>query len=135
LTVVLVDTNILSYSFKGDSRVEAYAHILEQDTVLYNFQTHAELLFWSVQRNWSERKKKELERFLEPYSLVPHAPETGHHWASAMHAARQAGRRMLSDDAWIAATALELGVPLVTHNKKDFMGVSNLEIISFSEEK
>ena len=134
MNAVLVDTNILSYSFKGDSKAKAYARILEHDTLLYSFQTRAELEFWALHRNWGDHKKAELERFLKPYSLVPHTPETSIHWAHAMHAAQQAGRRMLSDDAWIAATALELGIPLVTHNKKDFLGLADLEIISFQED-
>jgi predicted nucleic acid-binding protein len=33
-------------------------------------------------------------------------------------------------DAWIAATALQLGVPLVTHNVGDYAGVSGLAILS-----
>ena len=35
-------------------------------------------------------------------------------------------------DAWIAATALHLGVPLITHNKNDYLGVDGLTIISES---
>lgn len=33
-------------------------------------------------------------------------------------------------DAWIAATALLYGVPLVTHNRKDFEGIDGLVVIS-----
>jgi len=33
-------------------------------------------------------------------------------------------------DAWIAATALQYKLPLVTHNPDDFNAVDNLEIIS-----
>ena len=35
-------------------------------------------------------------------------------------------------DAWIAATALHLDVPLVTHNKNDFLGVDGLTLITES---
>ncbi|MDR2115483.1 MAG: hypothetical protein LBP87_03785 [Planctomycetaceae bacterium] len=33
-------------------------------------------------------------------------------------------------DAWIAATALALGCPLLTHNAKDFENIPGLEIIT-----
>jgi predicted nucleic acid-binding protein len=33
-------------------------------------------------------------------------------------------------DAWIAATALALGVPLVTNNPSDYGGVDRLTILS-----
>ena len=36
-----------------------------------------------------------------------------------------AGRPIGCPDAWVAAVAL-YGVPLVTHNKSDYLGVANL---------
>jgi len=35
-----------------------------------------------------------------------------------------------SQDAWIAATALRHDLPLATHNIKDFVGISNLRLIT-----
>ena len=40
-----------------------------------------------------------------------------------MNSARLRGRTYRSRDAWIAATALLLGVPLVTHNGADYVGI------------
>ncbi len=39
---------------------------------------------------------------------------------------------METADAWIAATALLYGAPLVTHNRSDYLGVPELTIISES---
>jgi tRNA(fMet)-specific endonuclease VapC len=47
-----------------------------------------------------------------------------------MHMADKAGTPMGVADAWIAATALALGCPLVTHNATDFQGVPGLPIIT-----
>ena len=44
--------------------------------------------------------------------------------------AERAGRRISCADAWIAATALRFGVPLVTHNANDYLGVADLTIIN-----
>jgi predicted nucleic acid-binding protein len=40
------------------------------------------------------------------------------------------GRPLLTADAWIAATALELDLKLVTHNPKDFAVIERLKLIT-----
>jgi predicted nucleic acid-binding protein len=47
-----------------------------------------------------------------------------------MDGARRQGRPIQTADAWIAATALHLGVPLVTHNPADYAGVSGLTVLT-----
>ena len=42
----------------------------------------------------------------------------------------RSGRRMGLGDAWIAACAVRHGLPLVTHNAKDFQGVDALQVIT-----
>ena len=46
--------------------------------------------------------------------------------------ARRSGKPIAVADAWIAATALSYGVPLVTHNVGDFAGLPGLTVISES---
>jgi len=41
-----------------------------------------------------------------------------------------AGRRIECADAWIAATALLYGAPLLTHNRSHSLGVPGLSLIS-----
>lgn len=49
-------------------------------------------------------------------------------WAALRLALRDVQRRMRANDAWIAATAIALGLPLVTQDD-DFQGVPMLEVI------
>lgn len=49
-------------------------------------------------------------------------------WAILRLALRDAGVRLKSNDAWIAATALSLGVPLLTQDG-DFDGVPGLAVV------
>lgn len=51
-------------------------------------------------------------------------------WAEVMVAARRAGRRLETADAWIAATAALDSAPLITHNGNDYLGVPGLKVIT-----
>jgi len=51
-------------------------------------------------------------------------------WAQAINSARLRGRPIAPADAWIAATALLLDVPLVTHNGAHYTGIDGLRVIS-----
>ena len=43
MNTVLLDTNIVSFLLKGDSRIEAYLPFLEQKQLAISFMTVAEL--------------------------------------------------------------------------------------------
>ncbi len=49
-------------------------------------------------------------------------------WAELRVALRDAGRKMKANDAWIAATAIALGVPVVTQDG-DFDSVPGLAVV------
>ena len=43
---------------------------------------------------------------------------------------RRIGHEIATADAWIAATALWLACPVVTHNRRDFSDIPRLVVIS-----
>lgn len=90
----------------------------------------AELDQWALSRNWGTQRKQKLEAQLKRYLIQPSSRELGQHWAAAMISAKITGRPISAADAWIAATSLFFGVPLVTHNARDYVGVSGLQIIT-----
>lgn len=49
-------------------------------------------------------------------------------WALLRVALRDAGLRMPVNDSWIAATAMSLGVPVVTQDD-DFPGIAGLDVV------
>lgn len=51
-------------------------------------------------------------------------------WAEATDSALRNGNPIQAADAWIAATALLAGVPLVTNNPTDYAGVDSLTVLS-----
>jgi predicted nucleic acid-binding protein len=68
--------------------------------------------------------------YLNRFTVVPSSPDLCRAWGVAITAAQAAGRRIECADAWIAATALLYNAPLVTHNRKDYLGVPGLTLIS-----
>jgi predicted nucleic acid-binding protein len=63
---------------------------------------------------------------LEP---VPVDDGIAQSWARLRVQLRDLGRRMPINDSWIAATALALGIPLVTQDDDYSVGIPDLEVI------
>jgi tRNA(fMet)-specific endonuclease VapC len=132
MPIRVIDTDVWSYLYKGRDEAKLYqAHILG-NTLVISFQTQAELLRWAIAADWGERRRQDLESRLEEYAVEHSSGILALRWAEAMDSARRNGRPISSADAWIAATAVHLGVPLITHNKNHFIGVSGLTVISES---
>jgi len=62
--------------------------------------------------------------------VVPSSRDLVLKWAEVTVAARRAGRRLETADAWIAATAALYDAPLLTHNASDYLGVPGLKLIT-----
>jgi predicted nucleic acid-binding protein len=92
--------------------------------------TVAELDRWVLEAHWGDARRKRLHDYLEPFVVLPYDRELCLKWAEVTVAAQACGRRIDCADAWIAATALVVGAPLITHNRTDYLGVPGLTLIS-----
>ena len=128
----LLDTNVFSYLMRGDTRAEPYRAYLVGRELGVSFQTVAELRRWAIERHWGPARGRELARQLDRVTvyLVDDALLTA--WAEITARLRPLGRPITDGDAWIAATALVLNIPLVTHNWRQFEPIDGLEIVSRS---
>lgn len=114
---VVADTDAVSFVLKQDPvRGPRYARHFAGLNVVLPFSVVAELRLWAEVRNWGPRRRAALAYTLQ--GCLIHYPDdrTGILWASLVAAVRRAGRQIAANDAWVAATAVHLGVPLVTHN-------------------
>lgn len=127
---VVVDTDVVSYVFRGDTRAELFRSVLAGRVLVVSFMTVAELERWALGRNWGPSRMASLERFLERFTLLPFDWPLCRRWAEAVDCARRRGRPIQTADAWVAATALHLDIPLVTHNPTDYAGVTGLTVLS-----
>ncbi len=130
MTAVVVDTCVVSFLLKNDTRAELYRPHLEVDTKVISFMTVAELYRWSVESNWGERRKAGLEDDLSNYVVYNANRALCRQWAETTGQARRDGHRIEVDDAWIAATALLYDVPLVSNNRGDFEHIPGLKLLS-----
>ena len=127
---VVVDTDVVSYVRKGDTRAHLYVPHLTGTTKLISFMTLAELRRWALQNNWGLKRRQELENFLlNDYGVIYADDDLCGVWAQVMNQARKTGRPIATADAWIAATALWHGIPLVSHDA-DFSGIAGLQLVT-----
>lgn len=128
--VVVVDTDVVSFLFKGDTRAEVYRQHLQGKTLAISFMTVAELYQWAYVRDWGERKLAQLEERLRSYVVVPYDHELCRQWARICADRQRLGKPISVQDAWIAATAVRHGCPLITHNSGDFADITGLTVVS-----
>ncbi len=129
---LLIDTNVVSYFYKKDTRAALYEPHLDGHIWAISFMTLAELRRWTLERNWGEKSRKHFAEFLEDYAVIYADDELCQVWAEIMSDARKKGKSIETADAWVASVALLFDIPLVTHNRRHFENVKDLKIISES---
>jgi tRNA(fMet)-specific endonuclease VapC len=127
---LVVDTDVASFLFKKDTRANLYAPHLSGHMLVISFQTLAELELWGLAAGWGARRKQQLEHHLRRYVVQDSSPALCRRWAEVVDGARRRGRPVATADAWIAAAALFLDVPLVTNNESHFSSIPGLTVIS-----
>jgi predicted nucleic acid-binding protein len=130
MTQAVADTDVVSFLFKNHPIGRRYDPDLSGRVALISFMTVAELERWAIQYRWGEHRLRRLHLYLNRFTVVPSSPDLCRTWGEVMVAAQAAGRRIECADAWIAATAVLYNVPLVTHNRNDYLGVPGLTLIS-----
>jgi predicted nucleic acid-binding protein len=128
---VVVDTNVISFLYKRDTRAKLYDPHLRGMTKLILFMTLAELHNWTLRNNWGSRRKKDLENYVSnKYGVIYADEELCKIWAEIQIDTYKKGNPIDVADAWIASVALLFDIPLVTHNRRHFENVENLMVIS-----
>ena len=90
----------------------------------------AELYQWAEMRNWGEKRELEMDKALKKYLIFPYNIETCRLWGKIRAQCSKIGQPISPQDAWIAATARQHDLPLVTHNPDHFEAVEELKIIT-----
>jgi tRNA(fMet)-specific endonuclease VapC len=130
MALVVVDTDVLSFVFKGGTRAARYRPHLAGQTWALSFMTVAELERWALARNWGQTRRDRMEQQLRQFAICFADRELCRFWADATESASRNGHPVGCADAWTAAAALLFQVPLITHNADDYRGVERLQVIT-----
>jgi predicted nucleic acid-binding protein len=131
---VLLDTNAVSILLKEASvhaaRRTALENLLRGKFGFISFVTVAELLFWAEKRKWGQGKRDALDGKIRSLGILDPTRDTADIWARTRASCEDAGQVVQHHDLWIAAAALEHGLPLVSFDD-DFDCIPGLQRIKF----
>jgi len=119
-TMVLADTNVISYTMRGGRFAQLYEPHLKGKLIAISFITVGEVCYGAEKARWGNDKRLRLETTLRNFLVIPYDHEIARAYGRIIADSERSGRRMGLGDAWIAACAVRHGLPLVTHNAKDF---------------
>jgi len=117
---LVVDTDVVSYVFRNHSAAALYIPIIENHKLWISFMTRAEIRLGARKANWGPRTLVLLDQYLSNYETRFPDEQMCDIWADVCP--------IDSQDAWIAATAIELDVPLVTNNVRHFRDLPGLTL-------
>lgn len=130
MRLLLLDTNIVSILFNVDHSLRSKCTKEIGDALCYmSFMTRGELLLWPKANRWGGERRANLDRHIAQFTALFPDEETCALWADVMAESRRAGRPMATADAWIAATAKQWELGLVTANHRDFDHLVGLKLI------
>jgi tRNA(fMet)-specific endonuclease VapC len=85
--VLVVDTDVISYLFKQDSRGDLYKPHLRGHLLVISPMTRAELEAWALERSWGIRRRSEMRSHLQRFMLAPFDEDVCVKWAEATDSA------------------------------------------------
>jgi len=127
---ILVDTDVVSYVFKKDTRADFFYPYMLHRRLGISFMTVAELYFGAYKNSWGANRILQLENAIKSYVLLPYDYTLCQHWARIRTHCENVGRMIEHPDIWIAASALLYDCALLTNNGKHFEHIPRLVVIS-----
>ncbi len=114
MTRLLLDTSAYSALMRKHAGVVELVESAE--TLCLNPIVLGELKAGFILGGKREKNERELRAFLESprVSVLPIDDETAERWAMITASLKKAGTPMASNDIWIAATAMQHGLPILT---------------------
>ena len=118
---IVIDTDVFSADLVPGSRLaERYAPLITGRLAFISFQTAAELRYGAIRRGWGQPRMLRMEATIERVEVVHSGPELVAVYAQlradCVAAGHALGQKEHTADRWIAATAIRLGLPLVSND-------------------
>ncbi len=120
---------MVSYIYHNNPIARPYLERMIGHHALISFQTYEELLYGVLRGRWGQRRIDELFEYVDAtYDIVESDLSLAKTCADLRADCRHRGRRLDTADAWIAATAILLNCPLLSHDR-DFGNPPGLKVI------
>ena len=130
MSALLLDTNVVSILFnKNHQARDSCLAAVTGHALAISFMSRAELLLWPAANHWGNRRRITLLRHLQLYTTLFPDELTCSLWADIVASCRHAGRPVQTADAWIAASARQWSLPLVTADIGGFEAIPDLSIV------
>jgi tRNA(fMet)-specific endonuclease VapC len=118
---VVVDTDVYSARLIPDSALaRRYEPLLVGRAEFVSFQTVAEVRYGALLRRWGDTRLRRMEAAFSQIEIVYPGPDLISAYAELRVTCQRAGhalsQREHDADRWIAATAIRLGIPLVSND-------------------
>ena len=124
----LLDTNAVSNSLKPRSAVAVAPYLQTPGASAISFQTEGELGVWASSPTISPAHARQVRAFVRDAPILYADEEIVAHYVEIVRRRRDTDRPENVKDAWIAATALAYGLPLITFDRYGFNDIPDLDL-------
>ena len=128
-----MDTSVASLFLDDRAVTSGYARILRGYRQCLPAAAYGELRQGALNAGWGGIKLQELSDYLMGTPLLPATRATAEYWAHLRVECRRLGIGNTENDAWMAATALDIGCPLVSNDRIHLLmqaAVPDLQVLS-----
>lgn len=129
MTEALIDTDILSFYFKGDANVIAKFkdYLKEFDQINISIITFYEII-GGLKHKKADRQIQEFEGFLSNNNIIHISEDSARKSAEIFADLKQRGITIGTSDILIAGIALDNELTLITNNEKHYEPIRGLKI-------
>ncbi len=124
----LLDTTVLSPYFAGQPQARLFLRQLAPDGLAVSILSYLEAYQGVIENADPEKARRRFNAFFRTAQILPVSPAVARRCAEIRSSLKKQGKqpRKRAFDLVIAATTLEHGLELVTHNTQDFQDIPNL---------
>src|SRR5438132_664829 len=126
----LVDTDICSAHLKGNRTVLS-RFVQHTGSLAISVVTLGELCTWAKRVSAPAQRFQDLNLMLHDFVILEITPSIAYRFGTLRASLLDQGKSVPSSDLFIAATALEHQITLITHNTKDYKEIPSLAIMDW----